>query len=290
MNKIKHVFSSYWTWAILLLLVTIGFYPFVRYILCLTNQKDIIDAYVILGSFISGAAFIGFLHATRLQREQLKLQTDEITLQRRDLEVQQELLKETIAESKDQNRTIALQRFENTFFKLIESLNQGLDYVHFSNSGVKHNGRLAFKKVYDLQKEYWESFARSQLGAGRAVIMKESDYQEYEVYINLRLAVYKEFASWMKREFYNYNQTHFETILTCVELIKRNRPILGSEFDEYHRILLAQLSIYEKWELFIYVDAFDHLLRSHLRGNNFFRDLTDKNFVDPEIFRAFNTI
>jgi|GEM_PF-2392255 len=128
------------------------------------------------------------------------------------------------------------------------------------------------------------------MGISKRTAQSWRDNGIIEYYKIGRQRVYLEFASQMKKNFYNFNQTYFETILTCVELIKRNRPILGSDFDEYHRILLTQLSIYEKWELFTYVDAFDHPLRSHLRGNNFFRDLTDINFEDPEIFHAFKQL
>lgn len=288
MSKLHQLFSNTRNQVISLVVITIAFYPIAKYVLCLTDPKDIIEAYVILSALISGLAFIGFLHATRLQREQLQLQTDEIKLQRQDLEVQQRLLAETVAESKEQNRTIALQRFENTFFRLIGSLNDGLEYIYFSDVGNDVGGRQAFKKVYDNQKQHWEAHSASILKLGPSI--KQTDYKDFEEYRDSRNIIYKEFSKQLKRDFYDYNQTYFETILTCVELIKRNREILESEFDEYHRVLLAHLSIYEKWELFIYVDAFDHPLRSHLRGINFFRDLTDKNFEDPHVFHAFKHI
>ncbi len=277
-------------WIIPLIILSTLYYPFIKWLLCLHETIEVIQAYGIFAAVISGLAFIAFLDATRLQRIQLEKQAEEIQLQRDDLKVQHELLEQTIQESREQNRTIALQRFENTFFNLLKNSLAGLEYVYMEpnrgQGGAK--GKSAFKFIYDSQHDLWKSIAEHAIDPENPISMDR--YLQHERYPKIRQSTYRAFSSTLKNQFFNLNQNYLETLLSCVHLIKRHTPILQSEYDEYYQILLAQLSIYEKWALFIYIDSTNHPLRSHLRSIKFFRDLTKLNFVDPEIFYQFQTI
>ena len=85
------------------------------------------DMFGFIGALFSGLAFAGLIVTMLQQREDLQNQKDEIQLQRKDLEAQTvalQLQKEEIAQTnkelKEQNKTIMLQRFENTFFNMLD--------------------------------------------------------------------------------------------------------------------------------------------------------------------------
>lgn len=75
------------------------------------------DSYGVLTSLYTGLAFAGVIVTIILQSQELALQRKE--------------LKDTRAEFKQQNRTLKYQRFENTFFNLVDQY-RSLGKSHFS--------------------------------------------------------------------------------------------------------------------------------------------------------------
>lgn len=76
--------------------------------------------YTALGSLFTALAFAGMISTVLLQRIELQEQRKELRAQRRELEGQKE-------ELKIQNRTAQLQRFENSFFHLLEGFKQTVE-------------------------------------------------------------------------------------------------------------------------------------------------------------------
>ena len=116
------------------------------------------DMFGFIGALFSGLAFAGLIVTMLQQREDLQNQKDEIQLQRKDLEAQTaalQLQKEEIAQTnkelKEQNKTIMLQRFENTFFNMLDMQQKILNELRYLQTGdfaQEHVGRKAIKELY----------------------------------------------------------------------------------------------------------------------------------------------
>ena len=82
------------------------------------------DKFGAVNSLFSGLAFAGLIYTIYLQKEELRLQREELQ------ETRQEMVRQT-KEFDEQNKTLQIQRFENTFFnmmELLEDITQGLSY------------------------------------------------------------------------------------------------------------------------------------------------------------------
>lgn len=121
-----------------------------------TNQGTFGDMFGAVNALFSGLAFAGLIVTLLYQKEELKLQREELAQTREELKGQRE-------EFEEQNKTMKRQRFENTFFNML-SLQQeivaNLSYDDVMrtmnphdplNYDVKHtlyNGRALFREIY----------------------------------------------------------------------------------------------------------------------------------------------
>lgn len=111
------------------------------------------DSFGVLTSLFSGLAFAGLIITILMQRDELALQRQELNLTREELSGQKE-------EMKAQNETLKVQRFENTFFKMLEFLEGCRHDVFYQGfQGRSKEGRDAIKAMYDDFTEgflcYW---------------------------------------------------------------------------------------------------------------------------------------
>lgn len=103
-------------------IVTLWFSTFILYFTCLTSEErgQFGDMFGAVNSIFSGLAFLGIIYSLLLQREDLGLQREE--------------LQKTREEFAQQNKTMALQRFENTFFQLINLRNEIIAHIQTSKN------------------------------------------------------------------------------------------------------------------------------------------------------------
>lgn len=128
----------------------IGFFFFV---VALTNSYDWKEAgYTAFGSLFTALAFAGMIVTVLLQRAELQEQRKELRAQRRELEGQKR-------ELEIQNRTAQLQRFENSFFHLLEGFKQTVEAVKkkevHSQFSIK---QVSITKYFDEYYSYFSSF------------------------------------------------------------------------------------------------------------------------------------
>ena len=98
------------------------------FILCIIFAGSSETAYTAFGSYFTALAFVGVIVTVLLQRAELQEQRKELRAQRRELEGQKR-------ELEIQNRTAQLQRFENSFFHLLENFKlttSNLDIVYIN--------------------------------------------------------------------------------------------------------------------------------------------------------------
>ncbi|TNE79410.1 MAG: hypothetical protein EP332_11225 [Bacteroidetes bacterium] len=282
MDKIRAYLRQPVNWIIPLIILSALYYPFIKWLLCLHETIEVIQAYGIFAAVISGLAFIAFLDATRLQRIQLEKQAEEIQLQRDDLKIQHELLEQTIQESREQNRTIALQRFENTFFNLLRNVHTGLEYVQYFEGKVGSRGKLCFVKVYEKQNKTWWNLVKSELNLSEEQLQLER-LGNFKIYNENFKYLLNNYLIHLKKSFFNQNQSYFDTIIATIILVKNNQSLLKSDVNIYLQFISAQLTIYEKWALFLYLEIENHHSKSTIFGMNFFEHLQDLHFADARI-------
>lgn len=196
-------------WIVLaLILVAFGVYSFLIAPLIPDNKYDPLSA------LFSGLAFWGVIYAILLQKSELALQRKELELTRGEVRGQKEQLAE-------QNLTMRQQRFENTFFSLLNLFSGVVSSMEVTDSrSATFRGRDCFTLLYsDLQREYTNIQHNTQ----------STDYKA------LCIAAYDAFA--------NYRQVvvghYFRTFYNIVKFVDRS-PI--EDKQTYINILRAQLS------------------------------------------------
>lgn len=155
-----------WTkWVFIIVLVLyLGYFSVMCWLFPgnLEKRGQFGDMFGALGALFSGLAFAGLIITIMQQREDLKNQRDEINLQREDLEAQTEALrlqKEEIAqtneelksqrkEMEEQNKTIMLQRFENTFFNMLNLQMNIFEKVRYQTTGNVVCGEEAIRHIF----------------------------------------------------------------------------------------------------------------------------------------------
>ncbi|EGA64943.1 putative phage abortive infection protein [Vibrio brasiliensis] len=189
------------------------------------------DSFGMLTSLFSGLAFAGLIITIVMQRDELALQRQELNLTREELSGQKE-------EMKAQNATLKVQRFENTFFKMLDVLENCRNDITVKNPNDRnYHGRDAIKKLYELFTDNYLSAWTTPHGSRmtqRVKAFKQSSKSlegietEYD-------AFYLKYGDELGQ--------YFRTLYNLLKLIER------ADFLEdktvYANLLRAQLSRYE---------------------------------------------
>lgn len=115
-----------------------------------------------VNAFISALAFVGVIIAIFMQRNELKLQRDDLALQREEMQKNTEELGLQREQFEVQNKTIKLQRFENTFFNMLSLQQEIVNNIKHSyiketknmlggimnSESVETSGRQVFEHLY----------------------------------------------------------------------------------------------------------------------------------------------
>lgn len=94
------------------------------------------DQFGAVNALFSGLAFTGLIYTIILQRRDLELQRHDLKLQREELALSRKEMEEQTAEFEKQNETLRIQRFENTFFSMLnlhQQIVDGLRYDYFED-------------------------------------------------------------------------------------------------------------------------------------------------------------
>lgn len=252
--------KEYWIWIIgsSFALVIIGFWFFTYFNL---KEVDFVDRgtfgdmFGSINALYSGLAFAGIIFTILLQRKELKYQREE--------------LRETREEFKTQNRTLKLQRFENTFFNLLSLHHQIVDSIDLdiekerkvkgpAVQGLKFallkpteydriiiKGRDVFKEKYDELIEYFEQKENLNDINNRYLVFYESvqtDFGHYfrNLYRIIKLVDETEFHSYLELDI-DFNNDNHKLVYAKANFKSRYK---------YTSIIRSQLSDYELLWLF----------------------------------------
>ena len=195
------------------------------------------DKFGAINALFSGLAFAGLIVTLLYQKEELKLQREELAQTREELKGQRE-------EFEEQNKTMKRQRFENTFFNML-SLQQEI-VANISFDEVKH--------IYDFNYHAHDEQRTSY--NGRALFR--------EMYLNLKVSIdknhsYQGVKDAIKANNYDVYSCisattrfdhYFRHLYRIFKYVDTSDLILDDERYEYACIVRSQLSDYELVMLF----------------------------------------
>ena len=228
------------------------------------------DKFGAINALFSGLAFAGLIVTLLYQKEELKLQREELAQTREELKGQRE-------EFEEQNKTMKRQRFENTFFNMLslqqeivanltyDEVEHVIDFGNPLNRDVKHtlyNGRSIFREMY-LNLTVSIPGNHSYMGIKRAI--EANDY-----------GIYSYISSTTRFDHYFRHLYRIYKYVDSTELIEDN------ERYDYACIVRSQLSDYELVMLFYSGltagrDKFKPLIEKYSVLNNLRKELLAHN-------------
>ena len=222
--------------AMFLLVVVLWFSSWLiitHYIKGPTNQGTFGDTFGAINALFSGLAFAGLIATLLYQKEELKLQREELQQTREELKGQRE-------EFEEQNKTLKRQRFENTFFNML-SLQQEItnnlfyqDEKENEQTITQHTykGREVFKEIYENATVKYEGLIYPK-NTGLKLVLKHNGYNAYTAIADTT-------------RFDHY----FRNLYRIFKYIDTTDLINDDERYEYACIVRSQLSDYELIMLF----------------------------------------
>jgi hypothetical protein len=191
------------------------------------------DSFGLLTSLFSGLAFAGLIITILMQRDELALQREELTLTREELNGQR-------LEMKEQNETLRVQRFENTFFRMLEFLEacrNDIFYQGFQESSVE--GRDAVRTLYKL---FVDHSLHDWIREGMEQKKTFNDECKTEEGIKGKYKIFYE------KEYGEELGQYYRTLYNILKLVDRSDFV--DDKRVYTNLVRAQLSRYELSLLF----------------------------------------
>ncbi|MDK8188795.1 putative phage abortive infection protein [Paenibacillus sp. UMB7766-LJ446] len=226
------------------------------------------DMFGSINTIFSGFAFGGIIYTIYQQRAEFRLQREELRLQREEVAKTNQAMTEQI-------KAANIQRFESTFFNMINLHNEIVKGVAFND----HEGRLAFEMMYNF------------LLSNRA----DEKYKKFETKVRSYTALtYHEDFNLTKKicnDFFGRNEKtvghYMRNLYNIFRMIDENEWIDDVyEKRKYSRIIRSQLSAYEL--LLLFYNCFQgkgenftvYTEKYNLFDNLIYEQLVEKNHLE----------
>ena len=256
------------------------------------------DSFGAINSLFSGLALAGIIYTIYLQKKELSLQRKELS--------------DTREEFKIQNKTLSLQRFENTFFHLLELHHQIVNAIYIDIYKYKPISALSIKSIERKGKNEKDKVTLK----GRDVFKHSYEQVNYQIKQNENEfeKIYMEYWSIVQTDFGHYFRNlyriiklvneyefHSHTELECIEnpikredILKYSLPNFNTRY-KYTSIVRAQLSDFELLWLFYNglsvngLEKFKPLIEEYSLLKNLPKDkIGNKNLILSYKKEAFN--
>ncbi len=237
------------------------------------------DMFGVINSLFSGLALAGIILTILLQRKELKYQREE--------------LRDTRKEFQIQNETLKIQRFENTFFHLLDQHHQIVNAIDFTYHKKKKK-----EEPTSISQMYYQR--DSPLADLESVTITGRDVFRYRYNkLNEKIKASKDFHEVYLKE---YNEAkadfghYFRNIYRIVKIIDETDFYYDSKVDEfeikyqYSSILRAQISDYELGWIFYNclsengIEKFKPLIEKY----SFFNNLPTELISNSEHLNLYN--
>lgn len=199
---------------------------------CPERQGQFGDQFGAVNALFSGLAFAGLIFTIILQKKELALQREELTQTREELKGQKEQLEE-------QNKTLKIQRFENTFFQMLNQFQEivnNISYSYIDKFDIPHTvkGREVFHDSFE-------------------VAIHNTDLQDWDpTHINHKYVGMRDIIKSLGDEGYYESSTstyfdhYFRFLYRILNFVKTSPLVTDFEEEyEYTCMLRAMLSRYE---------------------------------------------
>lgn len=201
-----------------------------------TNQGTFGDMFGAVNALFSGLAFAGLIVTLIYQKEELKLQRDELAETRKELQGQRE-------EFEEQNKTLKRQRFESTFFNMLSLQQEIIASLSYENP-IQDETKL---KQCDVKHRIYKSRDIFEGIYTDAII----DYDGKLCYggIKSKLADYGCLA-YTQIKGLSFLDHYFRHLYRVIKYVDTSDSISDDERYDYVCIVRSQLSDYELVMLF----------------------------------------
>lgn len=108
------------------------------------------DSFGAVNALISSLAFAGLIYSMYLQRKDLENQFESIKLQRNELKANTAELEGQKKQLEQQNENLKIQRFENTFFNMMNLQQEIIDTLTIFRNDKESKGRAVFSILIDV--------------------------------------------------------------------------------------------------------------------------------------------
>lgn len=237
------------TWALY------GFLPSTLF--GISNAGVFGDQFGMVNALFSGMAFAGLIVAITMQRDELKLQREELEMTRCELKGQKEQLSA-------QNETMQQQKFENTFFHLLEVIDRagekalvtGTETVNGTRKKYYHRGKAAFKDLYMILYR--------AAGNNKGIQTEETAKKAWD---DSRVMLIEE------------NGHYFDAVVSTMLLIEDSNI---SSKKLYNNFLMSSISSYEKGLIFYYLLYEQKKNFNQIHKQDLFKGLPENYLLFPE--------
>ncbi|MCS6974432.1 MAG: putative phage abortive infection protein [Cyclobacteriaceae bacterium] len=185
----------------------------------------------IVNSFFSAMAFAVLILTVILQKEELRLQREELSSLRKEFE--------------SQNRVQRRQLFESTFFNLIRVHHFIMESMNIGNI-TDTKGRYAIKYIYD---EFKKKF--NEHNYGNTLIMPINTWEDIKEH---RRVLHKIFGD-IYLSYLEYISHYLKNLVAMISFVEASDLIEEKDRILYYEILRAQLSPNEVIFLFYYFNT-----------------------------------
>lgn len=203
------------------------------------------DQFGAVNALFSGLAFTGLIYTIILQRRDLELQRRDLKLQRDELALTRQEMEEQTAEFEKQNETLNIQRFDNTFFNMLnlqQEITRDLVIRHkeTGNEPVVKKGRDVFPFFYEELKDRYSYSGGAEVTTFKRVLERDESYKKHLVGVR---------QMW----FLDHYIRHLYRIFKYID---EAEGISAMKKQDYAAIVRATLSPYEL--VMLYYIGFSH--------------------------------
>jgi hypothetical protein len=184
-----------------------------------TNRGTFGDKFGAVNALFSGLAFAGLIVTILLQREELH--------------ETQEAVKNQTKEFEKQNETLALQRFENSFFNMLSQHNEMVSLMsEYAPGGNRIGKAVIINYVCELKRLCNEKYAEIS-----------NKFPNNEPYINIKPSVDEGFLNFLNQS-NEFIKPYLKSIFKIFDYINR-QPYDADTKNHYAELLLSQLLMKE---------------------------------------------
>ena len=203
----------------------------------------------VIGAIWSLAGVILFYVALQEQRKDITINQNALIQQIKEFELQRVELSETREVFKEQSETLKIQRFENTFFQLLNLYNEIISNLQLSVHNEAKEKRDVFSLSTKLLKSAFEGYLNKYENDGfggyyLSETIEINDFKEVEPYI--KSAYINFYYNTSGQKLSNY----FRTVYHIFKFIHKSHLLDNDSKQFYASIFRAQLSSDELFLIF----------------------------------------